>query len=85
MHAVVGLLYLGAVDLDVTGAGESRAAKIAREMYQRGNYLLPSLRGEVIGSYLTGVRIFIASIAGLAVLAFVALWRRQGSHGGDQL
>ncbi len=55
---VVGVLYLGAVDLDVTGAGESRAAEIAREMYERGDYLLPSLRGEVTAESLTKPPLF---------------------------
>ena len=57
MLVVLGL-YLGAADLDVTGAGESRTAEIAREMYQRGDYLLPSLRGEVSVESLTKPPLF---------------------------
>ena len=50
---VVGVHYPGATDLDVTGAGESRTAGIAREMNQHSDYLLPSLRNEVTAESLT--------------------------------
>ena len=54
----VGTMYLGAANIDITGPGESRVAEIAREMYERGNFLLPSMRGEVTEESLTKPPLF---------------------------
>ncbi len=45
--------FLSNMGADLISAGEARAAEIAREMLERGNYILPSLNHEVSGHTLT--------------------------------
>ncbi|GMQ97257.1 MAG: hypothetical protein BMS9Abin15_0963 [Gammaproteobacteria bacterium] len=51
-------LYMGAINRDITSPGEARAVQIAYEMHKRGDYILPSLRGEVSGESLTKPPLF---------------------------
>lgn len=51
-------LYAGAFDRDVISPGEARVAQIAYEMQQQGDYILPSLRGELSAESLTKPPLF---------------------------
>ncbi len=54
LAALFSLIYfVSNMGADLISAGEARAAEIAREMLERGNFILPSLNHEVSGHTLT--------------------------------
>ncbi len=56
--ALALLHFVSYLDADLIRAGEARAAEIAREMVERGNFIIPTLNHEVSGETLTKPPLF---------------------------
>jgi 4-amino-4-deoxy-L-arabinose transferase-like glycosyltransferase len=56
--ALALLNFFSFLDADLIRAGEARAAEIAREMVERGNFILPTLNHEITASTLTKPPLF---------------------------
>ena len=52
------LHFFSYLDADLIRAGEARAAEIAREMVERGNFIIPTLNHQVSGETLTKPPLF---------------------------
>ncbi len=61
--ALALLYFLSFLDADLIRAGEARAAEIAREMVERGNFILPTLNHEITSTTLTKPPLFHWSLA----------------------
>ncbi len=61
--ALILLYFFSFLDADLIRAGEARAAEIAREMVERGNFILPTLNHEITPTTLTKPPLFHWSLA----------------------
>jgi 4-amino-4-deoxy-L-arabinose transferase-like glycosyltransferase len=61
--ALALLYFFSFLDADLIRAGEARAAEIAREMVERGNFILPTLNHQITPTTLTKPPLFHWSLA----------------------
>ncbi len=65
--ALALLYFFSFLDADLIRAGEARAAEIAREMVERGNFILPTLNHEITAGTLTKPPLFHWLVASIGI------------------